>query len=195
MRTTCCGDRARCRWQNLFYGAPLAAPAALSVAGLIGCAGVPSQQIIQLKRRVCQVVRQDARSLRSGFSLLGASAEAGLLHFRGAFHNPFMWVPVLVPTTAAAMLGLVAASGRYALRTATRVWLRFTAVIGFGGMGFHAFGVRAQMGGWRNWTQNVMDGPPLPAPPSFTALALAGLAALSLIEREQVSQLHGVEQR
>ena len=34
------------------------------------------------------------------------------------------------------------------------------------------------MGGWRNWRQNVLNGPPLPAPPSFTGLALAGLAAL-----------------
>ena len=38
------------------------------------------------------------------------------------------------------------------------------------------------MGGWRNWSQNVLNGPPMPAPPSFTGLALAGLAALSLIE-------------
>jgi hypothetical protein len=38
------------------------------------------------------------------------------------------------------------------------------------------------MGGWRNWNQNILNGPPLPAPPSFTGLALAGLAALSLIE-------------
>ena len=34
------------------------------------------------------------------------------------------------------------------------------------------------MGGWRNWSQNMLNGPPLPAPPAFTALAIAGLAAL-----------------
>jgi len=45
----------------------------------------------------------------------------------------------------------------------------------------HALGVARAMGGWRNWRQNVVDGPPLPAPPSFTALALAGLAALRLL--------------
>ena len=38
------------------------------------------------------------------------------------------------------------------------------------------------MGGWRNWSQNVLNGPPLPAPPSFTGLSLAGLAALNLME-------------
>jgi hypothetical protein len=38
------------------------------------------------------------------------------------------------------------------------------------------------MGGWKNWRQNVLNGPPIPAPPSFTGLALAGLAALELLE-------------
>jgi hypothetical protein len=37
------------------------------------------------------------------------------------------------------------------------------------------------MGGWRNWRQNVLVGPPLPAPPAFTALAIAGLASLDLL--------------
>jgi hypothetical protein len=45
-------------------------------------------------------------------------------------------------------------------------------------------GIARQMGGWRNWSQNVLSGPPLPAPPSFTALAIAGLAATALAERE-----------
>ena len=44
------------------------------------------------------------------------------------------------------------------------------------------YGVARNMGGWRNWRQNVLNGPPLPAPPSFTGLALAGLAALGLME-------------
>ena len=54
-----------------------------------------------------------------------------------------------------------------------------------GAMGFLAErvrGVARQMGGWRNWSQNVLNGPPIPAPPSFTGLALAGLAALGLLE-------------
>jgi hypothetical protein len=39
------------------------------------------------------------------------------------------------------------------------------------------------MGGWRNWRQNLVDGPPIPAPPSFTGLALAGLAVLDLLTK------------
>jgi len=42
--------------------------------------------------------------------------------------------------------------------------------------------VQRQMGGWRNWRQNVLNGPPIPAPPSFTGLSLAGLAVLALLE-------------
>ena len=64
----------------------------------------------------------------------------------------------------------------------TRWWLRLTMLLGFAGVGFHAYGVSRNMGGWRNWSQNVLNGPPLPAPPSFTGLALAGLAALGLLE-------------
>jgi hypothetical protein len=37
------------------------------------------------------------------------------------------------------------------------------------------------MGGWRNWSQNLLNGPPLPAPPAFAALAIAGLVAVRLI--------------
>ena len=48
--------------------------------------------------------------------------------------------------------------------------------------GFHAYGVSRNMGGWRAWSQSLLNGPPVPAPPSFTGLALAGLAALGLAE-------------
>ena len=32
--------------------------------------------------------------------LLGTVGEAALLHFRGAYHNPFMVVPVTLPPAA-----------------------------------------------------------------------------------------------
>ena len=67
-------------------------------------------------------------------------------------------------------------------RWLTRWWMRLTALLGFAGVGFHAFGVSRNMGGWRNWSQNLLNGPPLPAPPSFTGMALAGLAAMGLLE-------------
>jgi hypothetical protein len=64
----------------------------------------------------------------------------------------------------------------------TRWWMRLLTVMGVAGVGFHCYGISRNMGGWRNWSQNILSGPPLPAPPSFTGLALAGLAALRLMK-------------
>jgi hypothetical protein len=110
-----------------------------------------------------------------------------LLHFRGSFQNPFMWLPITLPPIAALLTAGSAIERPHAAgHRFTRAWLRLTAALGVGGVGFHAYGVSRAMGGWRNWSQNVLDGPPLPAPPSFSALAVAGLAALRLREREDV---------
>ena len=54
--------------------------------------------------------------------------------------------------------------------------------MGFAGVGFHAYGVSRNMGSWRNWSQNGLNGPLLPAPPSFAGLTLAGLAAIGLMK-------------
>ena len=113
--------------------------------------------------------------------LLGTAAEAALLHFRGAYHNPAMLIPVTAGPVAAALLALACVVAERSHVAA--LWsLRLLTAIGFVGAGFHAYGVQRNMGGWRNWSQNLLNGPPLPAPPAFTALAIAGLAALRLIE-------------
>jgi hypothetical protein len=106
-----------------------------------------------------------------------------MLHFRGAYHNPFMFVPVTIPPAAAAVMAEMVLGRPARSRAFSRWWLRLTAAIGFAGVGFHAYGVHRNMGGWRNWRQNILNGPPLPAPPSFAGLALAGLAALALMEQ------------
>ncbi|WP_254073378.1 hypothetical protein [Acidisphaera sp. S103] len=170
-------------WQNLFYSAPIGAPAALLLSGGVGflaervrdnkpgtdplIAGLPAGRVV---------------AAATGAGLLGTVAEAGLLHFRGAYHDPFMFAPVTIPPVAAGLLTNAAYGPACSNRRLTRWWLRLTALLGFAGTGFHAYGVARNMGGWRNWRQNVLNGPPLPAPPSFTGLALAGLAALGLLE-------------
>jgi hypothetical protein len=63
----------------------------------------------------------------------------------------------------------------------TTAALAVTAALGLAGSAFHAYGVSRNMGGWRNWRQNLLAGPPLPAPPAFAGLALAGLGALLLM--------------
>jgi hypothetical protein len=171
------------RYQNLFYSAPIGAPAALILSGMLGylaervrdnepgtdptVLGLPAGRLV-------------AAATSAG--LLGTVGEAGLLHYRGAYQNPFMYLPVTLPPAGAALLGAAALSERNTKPTA-RWWLRLTAALGFAGAAFHIVGVGRAMGGWRNWRQNVVDGPPIPAPPAFTGLALAGLAALRLIER------------
>ena len=163
-------------WLNLFYAAPLGAPAALSLAGLLGIAAD------RLRRS------NDARSGRLlaglvSIGLFGTAGEAGLLHFRGAYHNPAMLIPVTAAPATAALLARAALFPRH--RSPVARWsLRLLAGIGFAGSAFHAYGIQRNMGGWRNWSQNLLNGPPLPAPPAFTALSIAGLAALGLIEEQ-----------
>lgn len=170
-------------WQNLFYGSPLGAPAAVALAGLLG---YYSERLRDSEGgrtpRVFGMPAGRALAALTSAGLVATSCEAGLLHFRGAYHNPFMFVPVTVPPIAAALLAETAATHPRKPRRLTHWWLRLTALVGFLGAGFHVFGVSRNMGGWRNWSQNILNGPPIPAPPSFTGLALAGLAALGLIE-------------
>jgi hypothetical protein len=169
-------------WQNLFYGAPLGAPMAILLSGLVGFC---SERIRETPRGTTPTIfdlpaGRAMAAVTSG-GLIGTTGEAALLHFRGAFHNPFMMLPVTLPPLGAALLARVAAAGPGHDHRFTRWWMRLLAVMGFAGVGFHAFGVSRNMGGWRNWSQNVLSGPPLPAPPSFAGLALAGLAALKLM--------------
>ena len=168
-------------WQNLFYGAPLGAPMAILLAGLLGFA-----------RRARARQPRPARRRRI-FGLPAGRALAALDRRRPARHgrrSRAAAFPRRLPQSVHVAAGHAAAgraprcSRAAALAAArrprwlTRWWLRLTALLGFAGVGFHAYGVARNMGGWRNWSQNILNGPPLPAPPSFTGLALAGLAAL-----------------
>jgi hypothetical protein len=168
-------------WNNLFYAAPLGAPFALLLSGLLG---FTAERVRDNESGTAPTVfgapAGRAMATVAAFGLAGTTAEAALLHFRGAYHDPAMFLPVTVPPLAAVLVGHVAVAGGAPERPFTRWWLRLTTALGFAGAGFHIFGVARNMGGWRNWSQNLLNGPPIPAPPSFTALALAGLAALAL---------------
>jgi hypothetical protein len=165
-------------WLNLFYAAPLGAPAALSLAGLL-------RKVTRRVRDGRQIGGVRPSELLAGLvsaGLIGTSAEAGLLHFRGAYHNPAMVIPITAPPLAAALLAHAILTPKQP-HPLTRWSLRLLAGVGLLGSAFHAYGISRNMGGWRNWSQNLLNGPPLPAPPAFTALAIAGLVAVRLIER------------
>jgi len=167
-------------WLNLFYAAPFGAPAALSLSGLFG---LLAERLRGRGSAICGVMPGRITAWLTAVSLLGTAGEAGLMHFRGAYHNPAMVIPITLPPVTAALLAGSTVNPR--LVAPARWSLRLLVAIGFIGSAFHAYGIQRNMGGWRNWSQNLLNGPPLPAPPAFTALATAGLGALELIEREE----------
>lgn len=170
-------------WQNLFYSAPIGAPFALILSGGLGCLAERVRDNPPGKEPTIgglSAGRVVAASVAAG--LLGTVSEAALLHFRGAFQNPGMYLPVTLPPASAAALADAAFGASRRRRGWTALLLRLTALLGFAGSAFHIWGVSRAMNGWRNWRQNLVDGPPIPAPPAFTGLALAGLAALGLLE-------------
>lgn len=164
---------------NIFYAAPFGAPAALTLAGLYGviageilCGGGDVRT--RLPRRAAALI---------SFSLLGTVAEAGVLHFRGAFQDPFMYAPVTIPPIAAVAIGAAALSPRAI--AAAEPLLKATALLGIAGPMFHAYGIHRNMGGWKNWSQMILQGPPLPAPPAFLGISIAGLGLLPLLEEQR----------
>jgi hypothetical protein len=161
------------RLTNLFYKAPLGAPGALVLTGLIGGASR------WLRNHPSSIGAARLFGAITVAGLAGTVAEVGLLHFRGAYHNPAMWLPLAIPPVASLSFARDLVLERP--EGATRALLGITAGLGLLGAAFHAFGVARNMGGWRNWKQNILSGPPLPAPPSFTGLAIAALGVLLLL--------------
>jgi len=172
-------------WQNLFYGAPLGAPAALALSGVVGLAAdrIAANEKHTGEATLLGLPAGRTLAALTSLGLMGTVSEAGLMHFRGNFQNPAMYLPVTLPPVAAVVLAGAALRPTRRSRKAAKTWLGVTSVLGVAGVALHCYGVSRAMGGRRNWRQNVVDGPPIPAPPSFTGLALAGLAALTLIER------------
>jgi hypothetical protein len=93
-----------------------------------------------------------------------------------------MYAPVTIPPLAAISIGAAAFSSRATL--AAEPLLKATAVLGIAGPIFHAYGIHRNMGGWRNWSQMILQGPPIPAPPAFLGIAVAGLGILPLLEKD-----------
>ena len=172
-------------FQNLFYSAPIGAPMALTLAGILGVVAERVRDADADEPRLGGLPAGRSLALATAGMLAGTTLEAGLLHFRGAFQNPAMYIPVTLPPLAAALLVRAAAKPRGASQASAKWGMWAVSAMGIGGVAFHAYGVARMMGGWDNWRQNLIDGPPLPAPPSFSGVALGGLAALELLEHHR----------
>jgi hypothetical protein len=93
-------------WQNLFYSAPIGAPAALTLSGAMGFLAERVRDTTPgVAPTIGKVSAGRAVAAATSVGLLGTVAEAGLLHFRGAYHDPFMYLPVTIPPLAAALIG------------------------------------------------------------------------------------------
>ena len=176
-------------FNNLFYRAPFGAPGALVLAGLAGLGAVDARNADDpdeygYATGAPQVGRFVGAMTALG--LFGLTAEVGLLHFRGAFHDKAMYAPIAVlPLTGLAVAANATSLSSPKLNARARTALKTTMALGVAGTGFHAYGVSRNMGGFANWTQTLFQGPPLAAPPSLLGLGLMGLAALDLLDPDE----------
>ena len=169
------------RWllHHLMYGAPQFAPLALTSTGLLsliaarGLTGKTDFAGFSLRAALFCLV---------SVGLTGASLQAGILHYRGAFNNPAMYAPLTVPLVAAfASAFMVFAAESKALLLTLPVLLWLTFLIGFVGLGMHLRGFGRQMGGLYLVLFNWLEGPPAFAPAFFIGFAAVGLAAVYLL--------------
>lgn len=169
-------------WHNLFYAAPIGAPGSLVLSGCFALLAEEART-----GRLVRTERAEGRlhALTAAGGILGTLAEVALLHFRGAYQNPAMYVPIVAMPLAAGSLALAAAVPRRETIALSRILLQSSALAGLAGAGFHVYGVSRNMAGWRNWSQNLFVGPPIPAPLGFSGITLAGLGALELLKDEE----------
>ncbi len=97
---------------------PLSAPAALILAGSLGAA---TDALRAGDDHIGPITIGSGRALAGfvEFGLVGTVGEAWLMHFRGAFQNPAMLLPVVLPPVAAIALARGAIRGEPAPVTAS----------------------------------------------------------------------------
>jgi hypothetical protein len=162
----------------LMYGAPQLAPLALSATGALavvaayGMAGRPAVLGIGLRGALLGTV---------AVTLAGAVAQAGILHYRGAFNNPLMYAPFLAPPLAAAASAWFAVAPSPLVQSVLTPLFVLTFLTGFVGVGMHLRGLDRQMGGLRIWLFNLLQGPPVWAPAMFSGFAVVGLVVVHLL--------------
>lgn len=162
------------RWlfHYLMYGAPQLAPLALAIAGMLalvaayGLANEISIAGMSLRTALLALV---------AIALAGATLQAAILHYRGAFNNPLMFAPLTVPVLAIVMSTWTLIGPNHIVLLMFTVLLWLTFLIGFVGLGMHLRGFGRQMGGLYVGIFNWLEGPPAFSPALFTGFSGVGL--------------------
>jgi hypothetical protein len=163
---------------HLMYGPPPLAPLGLTAAGalaLIGRRGLAAHPL---------PADPDPRSaffMWTAVVLGGLVAQSALLHYRGAFNNPLMYLPFTAPAAAIALGAWCAWRPTAAALAGLTPALWVTFLIGFVGLGMHLRGFDRQMGGLYLALFNWLEGPPAFAPALLSATAAVGLIAACLL--------------
>jgi hypothetical protein len=159
----------------LMYGAPQLAPLALSLTGvlaLVAAHGLSKEVLF------AGMSLRTALLILVAIALAGATFQATILHYRGAFNNPLMFAPLSAPALAIIVsIGMIVIPNELtSLVLAILLWLTF--LIGFVGLGMHLRGFGRQMGGLYVTIFNWLEGPPAFAPALFTGFAGVGLITI-----------------
>ena len=162
---------------NAWYGPPLFAPLQYLGFGLLGLLATLPHRTLAPLLRVLSLQR--LLRLFTALNVPPLWAEIAYFHARGAYQDPFQWVPVVtLPAVAAASGTAVVSDGAGAAR-AHRVGTKAVLGLGVIGTGFHMVGLARRHHGLdrRALLFNWLSGPPVPAPVQLIGLALAALAA------------------
>jgi hypothetical protein len=158
----------------LMYGPPQLAPLALAITGVLALVAANG---LANEVSVAGVSLRTASLSLVAIALAGATLQAGILHYRGAFNNPLMFVPLTVPVFAIVMSIWMIIGPNDIVFAALTILLWLTFLIGFVGLGMHLRGFGRQMGGMYVTIFNWLEGPPAFAPALFTGFAAVGLIA------------------
>jgi hypothetical protein len=162
----------------LMYGAPQLAPLALSLAGvlaLVAAYGLTNELIF------AGMSLRTALLILVAIALAGATLQATILHYRGAFNNLVMYAPLTVPVLAIVVSIWMIIGPNYIVLLVFTILLWLTFLIGFVGLGMHLRGFGRQMGGLYVTIFNWLEGPPAFAPALFTGFAAVGLITIHFL--------------
>ena len=126
---------------------------------------------------------QKTLSATAAASAVPLAFEVYIEHYRGSFGDRWEWAP-LVCTPPMVAAGVAGVFSERAARTALPAAASLYALNGIVGSVLHARGVQRKPGGFREPGYNLVMGPPLLAPGSFTLVGAIGMLA-ALVGRER----------